>query len=165
MDHVDADKLNTDLRYRFDYVAKFLNFTKTDIQLLNTVAPKLVPLVPTAVDAIYDKLFSFDVTKGVFAKHKVNFQGATADPPDSLNLTAERIAALKESLDKYLKKVLTQEEWDDGFLGYLSHLGKVHANKADSKNIDVNYIHMNATLGLSEHILIDAILNHDLGLD
>ncbi|CAF2916317.1 unnamed protein product [Rotaria sp. Silwood2] len=164
MEHIDAAKL-TDVRYRFDYVSKFLNFTKTDIGLLNTIAPKMVPIVPTAVDAVYTKLFSFDITKSVFAKHKVNFQGNATSTPDSLDLTPERVTFLKEMLGTYLKKVLTQQEWDNAFLEYLSHLGKVHANKADSKNINVSYIHMNATMGLAENLFIDALLNSDLGLD
>ena len=165
MEHIDAAKLNTDLSYRFEYLSKFLHFGKDDIKLLNEIAPKLVPLVPRAVDAIYDKLFSFDVTKSVFAKHNVNFKGAATKTPDSLDLTPERITFVKEMLANYLKKVLTEANWDKAFIEYLSNLGKVHANKADAKNINVSYIHMNAALGYAEHILVNAVLTTDLGLD
>jgi hypothetical protein len=165
MEHIDGARLNTDLRYRFNYLSKFLNFTSEDIKLLNTVAPALVPLVPVAVDAIYKNLFSFDVTKSVFATHNVNFKGTATTTPGGLDLTQERITFLNDALGNYLKKVLTQTAWDDAFLGYLSNLGKSHANKAAGVNINVNYIFMGATLGYAEGVLVNAILTTDLGLD
>ena len=163
-EHVDAAKLNTDVRYRFDYVSKMLGFTKADIGVLNSIAPKLVPVVPGAVDAVYAKLFSFDVTKTVFAKTNVKFTGA-ATKGGELDLTPERVTFLKENLSTYFKKVLSQADWDNGFLEYLSNLGKVHANKADSKNINVSYVHMNATLGYVAHLLVEAVLNNSMGFD
>ena len=165
MEKVDAAQLNTDVQYRFAYLSKFLNFTKDDISVLNKIAPALVPLVPTVVDAIYGNLFSFDITKRIFAEHKVHFEGNTTTSPGSLDLTPERITFVKDMLAVYLKKVLTQADWDKGFLEYLSHLGKVHANKAESKNVDVSYIFMNATLAFGENILLNAILTNNLGLD
>ena len=165
MEHIDGAKLNSDVHYRYEYLSKFLNFGTADIQAINGAAPKLAPLVPGLVDSVYDKLFSFDVTKEKFVKNKYNFQGETANPPGSMNLTPERVSALKESLNKYLLKVVSQAQWDNAFLDYLSNLGKVHANKGEGKNIDISYIHMNATMGLVEHKLIDAVLNQDLGLD
>ena len=165
MEHIDGAKLNSDVHYRFEYLSKFLNFGAADIQAINGAAPKLAPLVPAVVDSVYDKLFSFDVTKEKFVKNKYHFTGETANPPGSMNLTPERVSALKESLNKYLVKVVSQAQWDNAFLDYLSNLGKVHANKGEGKNIDISYIHMNATMGLVEHKLIDAVLNQDLGLD
>jgi hypothetical protein len=32
-EHIDKTRLNTDLRYRFEYLSKFLNFTSNDITL------------------------------------------------------------------------------------------------------------------------------------
>ncbi|CAF2528546.1 unnamed protein product [Rotaria sp. Silwood2] len=165
MEAIDAGKMNTDVQYRYNFLAKFLHFTKDDISVLNKVAPALVPLVPTVVDAIYKNLFSFDATKTVFATHKVHFQGNATATPGGLDLTPERVTFLSDMLATYLKKVLTQTEWDKGFLEYLSNLGKVHANKAESKNIDVNYVYMNATLGYAQNLIVNALLSNDLGLD
>lgn len=165
MEHIDAAKLNSDIRYRFDYVSKVVGFTKADIGALNAIAGKMTPAVPTVVDAVYAKLFSFDINKSVFATHNVKFTGAAVKSPGSLDLTPERITFLKDSLGNYLKKILTQADWDNGFLEYLSNLGKVHANKADSKNINVAYVHMNAALGLAAHLLLEAVLTGNMGFD
>jgi len=163
MQNIDAGKLSSDIVYRFEYLSKFLQFGKDDIALLNSAVPKLLPLVPVAVDAVYDKLFSFDVTKSVFATHNVNFKGTATT--GGLDLTPERVTFLKDMLANYFKKVLSETNWDKPFLEYLSHLGKVHANKADAKNINVAYVHMNAALGYAENVLVNAVLTQDLGLD
>jgi hypothetical protein len=165
MEHVDAAKLNSDIEYRYAYLSKFLGFTQGDISTLNKIAPALVPLVPTVVDAIYTNLFAADVTKSIFANHKVHFTGTMTTTPGSLDLTPERITFLKEMLATYLKKVLTQATWDKAFLEYLSNLGKVHANKAAAKNVDVSYVFMNATLGFAQNVLLNALLTKDVGLD
>ncbi|CAF3706694.1 unnamed protein product, partial [Rotaria sordida] len=65
-EHIDSNRLNSDLRYRFEYVSKFLNFTSDDIAMLNTFAPIIFPIVPVITDTVYRKLFSFDITKHYF---------------------------------------------------------------------------------------------------
>ena len=165
MENLDSARLNSDVEYRFAFLSKFLNFTKDDISVLNKIAPTLVPLVPTVVDAIYGNLFKFDTTTNIFATHKVHFEGNSTSTPGGLDLTPERVTFLKDMLATYLKKALTQTNYDKAFLEYLSHLGKVHANKAETKNIDVSYVYMNATLGFAAHVLVNALLTSDLGLD
>ena len=165
MEHIDVAKMSTDVESRFAFISKFLNFTKEDISVLNNLAPVLVPRVPAVVDAIYANLFSFDATKNIFVTHKVNFVGETTTSPDSLDLTTERVEFVKNMLATYLKKVLSQTEWDQGFLEYLSNLGKIHANKAESKNVDISYIFMNATLGYAQNLILSSLLGDELGLD
>ncbi|CAF3261686.1 unnamed protein product [Rotaria socialis] len=165
MENINAAQLDTDIQYRFAYLSKFLNFTQDDISVLNKIAPVVVPLVPTVVDAIYGNLFSFDITKSIFANNTVHFKGNTTTTPGSLDLTPERVTFLKDMLGTYLKKALSQSEWNKEFLDYLSHLGKIHANKAASGNVNISYIFMNATLGFAQHVLLNALLTSDLGLD
>ncbi len=62
-EHIDKTRLNTDLRYRFEYLSKFLNFTSNDITLLSTFAPIVFPLIPVIPDNVYRNIFSFDITK------------------------------------------------------------------------------------------------------
>jgi len=64
-------------------------------------------------------------------------------------------------LSMYLKRVLTQTDWNDTFLQYLSQVGKIHTNQAGSSSINVDYIHINALLGYVEHLLIDVLWNAD----
>jgi len=38
-EHIDENRLTEDLRYRFNYLSKFVNFTNNDIHALNNLAP------------------------------------------------------------------------------------------------------------------------------
>jgi Protoglobin len=48
-----------------------------DIEAIKAVAEKVRPLVPVVVDAVYDKLFKFDITKKHFLPKNEGFQGPT----------------------------------------------------------------------------------------
>ncbi len=57
-EHIDKNRLKSNLRYRFEYVSKFLNFNQEDILLLNTLAPIIFPQIKFIVEAVYTKLFT-----------------------------------------------------------------------------------------------------------
>lgn len=50
-EHVDRDRLYTDLAYRFSYVCEFVEFGAEDQKAIRDAAPHLGPLVPTLVNA------------------------------------------------------------------------------------------------------------------
>ena len=60
-EHIETNLLNSDLRYRFDYISKFLNFTTDDIRILNDLAKIVRPLIPTVVDTMYQKILNFNI--------------------------------------------------------------------------------------------------------
>ena len=159
-EHIDRNLLDTDLRYRFNYLSKFLNFTQDDISTLNTLATLVHPLIPTVVDTLYQKLLDFDITKHYFLIRSTGFDGKLTTDPNQLTLHCEQMMFRRDTLRKYLFRILRQRLWNDAFLQYLSHVGKMHTNMAGTHSIDIDYIHMNALLGYLEHILIDAILSH-----
>jgi hypothetical protein len=99
MEHVDRQKLYTDLQYRFNYVAKFVGFGEEDIKAIKDSANLVAPLVKTIVDAVYVKLFSFDITKDVFAQRNEGFDG-TVDSSATLNLNSDQIKFRKDMLTK-----------------------------------------------------------------
>lgn len=158
-EHIDLNRLNVDLRYRFDYLSKFLQFTADDIELLNKFAPLIFPRIPVLADTVYRKLFSFDITKKYFLMNSEGFEGFVPKPGSNVTLESAQMVFRRDMLSMYLKRVLTQREWNDSFLQYLSQIGKIHTNKAGSASINVDYIHINALLGFLEHLLIDAIWN------
>ena len=63
----------------------------------------------------------------------------------------------QDMLSGYLKRLLLQKQWTDDFLLYLSLIGKIHTNNNDSQLINVDYIHINATLSFIETHLIDIV--------
>ncbi|KAJ2392851.1 hypothetical protein GGI05_002569, partial [Coemansia sp. RSA 2603] len=68
MQHIDHDRLYTDLQYRYDYVSQFIGFTEKDQELIKKSASVVGGLVPTIVDAVYDRLAKYDITWSHFAQ-------------------------------------------------------------------------------------------------
>ena len=155
-EHIDDNRLTEDLRYRFEYISKFINFTSNDISSLNTFAPIALPLIPVVVDAVYRKLFQFDVTKNFFILRNDGFDGQLKDH-QSLTLESAQMTYRRDMLSGYLKRLLLQQQWTDDFLQYLSRVGKMHTNKNGAQSINVDYIHINATLSYIETHLIDIV--------
>lgn len=158
-EHIDERRLDSDLRYRFEYLSKFLNFTSDDIAMLNTFAPSLSPFIPTICERVYRKLFSFDVTKRYFL---------IRNPPEKSNRT-DRLCPIemeirRDMLTVYLKRVLTQREWNDTFLQYLSQIGRIHADRSSPNGINVDLIHINALLAYLELLFIE-VLHEDQDFD
>ena len=65
-EHVDAERLQNDLRYRYEYLCKFLHFTPEDIATINEFSSQILPMIPVIVDRVYRKLFQYDITKNFF---------------------------------------------------------------------------------------------------
>ena len=120
-EHIDKHRLTSDLRYRLDYVTKFINFTADDIAMLNAFAPIVFPLIPVLSDTVYRKLFSFDATKHYFLIRNEGFEGFLPKSANhSVTLDCPQMELRKDMLSMYLKRVLTQREWNDtiGRTGY-----------------------------------------------
>lgn len=158
-EHVDSSRLYADLRYRFEYLSKFLNFTSDDIAMLNTFAPILFPLVPVISDSVYRKLFSFDLTKKYFLIRNEGFEGFLPKKHCGITLDSAQMGLRRDMLSMYLKRVMTQCDWNDTFLQYLSQIGQMHTDQAGSASINVDYIHINALLGYLEHLLSEVVQN------
>jgi hypothetical protein len=159
-EHIDSRRLNEDLRYRFEYISKFLNFTNDDISSLNSFAPIALPLMPVIVDAVYRKLFQFDITKNFFVLRNDGFDGELKDN-QTFTLDSAQMTYRRDMLSEYLKRLLLQNQWTDDFLQYLSRVGKIHTG---SQSMHVDYIHINATLSYIETHLIDIVwMTENLG--
>ena len=52
MKHVNEQRLETDLSYRFHYLSEFMGFGADDVTTIHAAAPALAPLVPTLVNAV-----------------------------------------------------------------------------------------------------------------
>lgn len=161
VEHIERRLLNTNLRYRFDYIAKFLNFTEGDITALNNFEKIAHAQIPALVDAIYQKLFEYDITKNYFMKHSFNTKGVKPADENQFTLDSEQMLLRIDSIRKYLYRILRQHVWNDAFLQYLSNVGKIHTNLVGARSINVDYIHMNAMLGYLQHTFIEIILNSE----
>lgn len=162
MKHIDEPRLESDLGYRFGYLTEFMGFTADDIQAIHDSAGRLAPLVPTLVDAVYDKLFSYDATKRHFVPRQSGYQGPTPGSIDELGQDHEMIQFRKQHLGRYLATLVTKP-YDLSMVNYLDRVGKMHTPQLGSQELDVPLVQMNALMGFVADALAATILG--LGLD
>ena len=103
MKHVQEGRLEKDLGYRFEYLAEFLGFGADDVAAVHASAARLAPLVPALVDAVYDKLASYDATWRHFVPRQSGYEGPVAAGVDELPQDHEVIQFRKQHLAR-LKK-------------------------------------------------------------
>ncbi|KAI9139987.1 Protoglobin-domain-containing protein [Paraphysoderma sedebokerense] len=157
MQHIDREKLYTDLSYRIQYVTKFVDFGEEDRQVIKKSAAIIAPLVPAVVDGVYVKLFSFDITKAHFLPKMEGYEGKVISSLTDLQQDSDQIKFRKDFLSRYLVKLVTAEI-DEKMIKYLDYVAKIHVSFPGKKSrINVEYIHINALLAYVENVLIDAI--------
>jgi hypothetical protein len=160
--HIDEPRLEKDLAYRFDYVSRFIGFGPDDVAAVHAAAPKLAPLVPALVDAVYDKLIRQDATWRHFLPRQYGYEGPVPTRLEDLTMDHPQIAYRKQHLGRYLAALVTKP-YDGKMAEYLNTVGKIHTPKAGSKEIDVPLVQMNALMGFVADALIATVLG--LGLD
>jgi hypothetical protein len=162
MRQIDEERLEKDLGYRFAYLAEFMGFGAEDVAAIHASAPALAPLVPTLVDAVYDKLHGYDATWRHFVPRQHGYDGPVPGRLADLTMDHEQIRYRKEHLARYVAALVTRS-YDQKMVSYLDMVGKIHTPKAGSKELDVPLVQMNALMGFVSDALTATIL--DLGLD
>ncbi|KAG5652541.1 hypothetical protein H0H81_004651 [Sphagnurus paluster] len=163
--HIDPASLK-DLPTRIKYLRDFIEFTPDDAATLHAAAPVVAPLVPVVVDAVYTKLFSFDITAAAFVPRQTGYDGATPKSVDELNLDHPQIEFRKDFLAGYLAKLVSLDYAKDASWEYLNKVGLMHtgaagfAHRAKKPELRVEYIHTGILLGYVQDILINAVLTH-----
>ncbi|KAJ2816816.1 hypothetical protein IWW50_006366 [Coemansia erecta] len=154
--HIDHDRLYTDLQYRYDYVSEFIGFTTEDQDLIHKSGSVVAGLVPTIVDAVYDRLFNYDITWEHFSQDQEGLD-ASKQGVGQVTMGSEVIKFRKTMLTKYLKKLVTSE-WNLSYLKYLDWVGHIHTTTPLKKSsINVEYIHCNALLGYVASVVVGAL--------
>jgi hypothetical protein len=157
---IDEARLESDLGYRFQYLAEFIGFGEEDVRAVHGAASHLAPLVPVVVDAVYVKLFGYSATKRHFVPRQTGYEGAVPEDIDTLALDHPMIAFRKQHLGRYLV-ALVSRPYDAKMVQYVDMVGKMHTPKAGSTELDVPLVQMNALLGF----VADALTNVLLGLN
>lgn len=145
MRQIDESRLETDLNYRFGYLTEFIGFDSEDIEAIHGAGEHLAPLVPGLVDAVYEKLFTYDATKRHFVPRQSGYEGDAPTSIDTLDQDHEMIQFRKEHLGRYLTALVTQS-YDDKMVSYLDVVGKIHTPLAGNPQLDVPLVQMNALL-------------------
>lgn len=164
MQRIDEARLESDLGYRFQYLTEFMGFDQQDIDAIHASAEHLAPVVPALVDAVYDKLFSYDATKRHFVPRQFGYEGDVPGDIESLTLEHEQIEFRKSHLAKYLTKLVTAP-YDTAMVKYLNGVGAMHTPKVGSKDLFVPLVQMNALMGFVAAALVQTILSLQLERD
>jgi hypothetical protein len=162
MKQTNEARLESDLGYRFAYLAEFMGFGAEDVAAIHAAAPALAPLVPALVDAVYDKLFLSSATWRHFIPRQHGYEGPLPQGVETLTPDHPLIAFRKQHLGRYLTNLVTKP-YDGKMVGYLDFVGKIHTPKAGSPELNVPLVQMNALLGFVSDALIATILG--LGLE
>jgi hypothetical protein len=162
LQHIDEPRLETDLAYRFGYLAEFMEFSPGDIETIHASAPLLAPHVPGLVDAVYDKLFQYDATKRHFVPRQSGYEGDVPADIHALHMEHEQIQFRKQHLGRYLVALVTRP-YNTKMVEYLDMVGKMHTPKAGAKTLLVPLVQMNALLGFVADALTATIAS--LGLE
>jgi hypothetical protein len=160
MKRIDERRLEENTVYRVGYLSEFMGFAPEDIAAIHGAASHLAPLVPVLVDAVYDKLFSYDATKRHFVPRQSGYSGPVPESIDTLKQDHEMIQFRKQHLGRYLVALVTRP-YDGPMINYLDMVGKMHTPKAGSKELDVPLVQMNALMGF----VSDALTNVIFGLN
>lgn len=162
MKRIDEARLEHDLAYRFEYVAEFVGFGPADVAAVHGAVGKLAPLVPALVDAVYEKLHTYDSTWRHFLPRQAGYEGEVPMTLDQLTMDHPQIAFRKQHLGRYLAALVTKP-YDGKMVAYLDMVGKIHTPKAGNVEINVPLVQMNALMGFVADALTATILG--LGLD
>lgn len=162
MQQIDESRLESDLGYRFGYLAEFMGFGPDDINAVHAAAPALAPLVPRLVDAVYEKLYTRDATWRHFVPRQHGYEGPVPHNLKEVTPDHPLIQFRKQHLARYLD-TLVSKPYDGKMVAYLNMVGKMHTPKAGAKEIDVPLVQMNALLGFVADALTATILG--LGLE
>lgn len=162
MKQIDEARLESDLGYRVGYLQEFMGFGAEDVTAIHNSAAALAPLVPSLVNAVYDKLFTYTSTKRHFMPRQSGYDGPLPQDLESLSHDHPQIAFRKSHLAKYLAKLVTGA-YDEAMLKYLDLVGKIHTPKAGNPLLDVPLVQMNALMGFVSDALVSTIFA--LGLD
>lgn len=161
MKHIEEARLETDLGYRFGYLTEFMGFTADDIAAIHGAAGLLAPLVPTLVDAVYDKLHTYDSTWRHFVPRQSGYAGEVPQTLEQLGMDHEQIQFRKQHLGRYLAALVTKP-YDGKMVEYLDMVGKIHTPKAGSAALNVPLVQMNALMGFVSDAFVATILSFNL---
>ena len=146
MKAIDEPKLESELGYRFEYLAEFMGFGEADIKAIHAAASALAPLVPGLVDAVYAKLHTYSSTWRHFLPRQHGYSGEV--PADLEHLTEAKQCRLAHGAC-HGSASLAGDRDDDVVAALRADLGPSDAKRVDSLPDDRD--------GLVERALADVL--------
>lgn len=165
MQHISASSLQ-DLPTRVQYLRDFIEFSSDDAAALHSSRGVVTPLVPAVLEAVYEKLLSFDITAKSFVPRQTGYSGVAPVNVEELTQDHPQIKFRKDFLGQYLVKLVSMDYEKRQSWEYLDKVGLMHTGKAGFSHrlskpaLRVEYIHCAILLGYVEEILLNAVMTH-----
>ena len=164
MRSIDEPRLETDLEYRYEFLAEFIGFGPEDVAAIQAFAPHLGPRIGELVEQTYEKLLSYDATARHFVPRQHGFEGEAPADLSQLTVDHPQIRFRKDHLQRYFLQLIGRS-YDAKMIQYLDMVGKIHTPQAGNREINVPLVQMNALIGLMSDILLQFIGESPLDAD
>jgi len=156
MQTIDESQLETDLQYRYEFLADFVGFGPDDAAAIQDFAPHLGPRIGELVDKTHEKLLDYDATSRHFVPKQYGYEGESPENLAEVSHDHPQIQFRKDHLNRYFMQLIGRS-YDAKMVQYLDMVGRIHTPKAGNKDINVPPIQMNALTGLISDLLLEAI--------
>lgn len=163
-DSIDESRLETDLQYRYDFLAEFIGFGPEDAAAIQQFAPHLGPRIAELVEQTYTKLLAYTATARHFVPRQHGYEGELPVDLSEIDSSHPQIQFRKDHLNRYFMQLIGRS-YDAKMVQYLDMVGKIHTPQAGNKQIDVPLVQMNALIGLLSDILMQAVAESPLNSD
>jgi len=161
MKTIDESKLESDVQYRYEFLAEFIGFGPEDEALIQAFVPHLGPKVGELVEKTYEKLLAFDITAQHFVSRQHGFEGDAPAKLSELGPDHPQIRFRKDHLNRYFMQLVTRA-YDEKMVKYLDTVGKIHTPGAGNQAINVPLVQMNALIGLMADMLLEFVATSPL---
>ncbi|MCA9075790.1 MAG: protoglobin family protein [Planctomycetaceae bacterium] len=156
MQAIDETQLDSDIEYRYEFLAAFIGFGPEDVTAIQAFAPHLGPRIGELVDKTYERLLAFDVTAKHFVAKQHGFDGDVPANISQLSADHPQIQFRKDHLNRYFMQLIGRS-YDAKMVQYLDMVGKIHTPQAGNKEINVPLVQMNALIGMMSDMLLEAV--------
>ncbi|KAG9041844.1 hypothetical protein FS837_011677 [Tulasnella sp. UAMH 9824] len=154
------EAIRTSLHTRVSYLVSFIGFTSADAEALQAVAPHIRPHLPGVAEAMYNKMWSYDVTRQSLTKPNNPHIPKNAD----LAQARERMRYMTSFQGHWLLKIFIADWEDLSTFAYfdrvgISHIGEsAFRHRGERGTYQVDYVHIAVLLGHIQDLLNQAIL-------
>jgi hypothetical protein len=156
MQKIDESKLESDIQYRYEYLAGFIGFGATDAAAIQAFAPHLGPRIPELVDKTYEKLLAYNATARHLVPPQHGYEGELPKDIADIGPDHPQVQFRKDHLNRYFMQLISRS-YDAKMVVYLDMVGKIHTPAAGNKQIHIPLVQMNAFIGLISDLLIEAV--------
>lgn len=154
------EAIRTNLHTRVSYLVSFIGFTSADAEALQAVAPHIRPHLPGVAEAMYNKMWTYEVTRQSLTKPNNPHIPKNAD----LAQARERMRYMTSFQGHWLLKIFIADWEDLSTFAYfdrvgISHIGEsAFRHRGERGTYQVDYVHIAMLLGHVHDLLNTAIL-------